>query len=74
MYLRCDGTLTVDVNGYPTCDNWATVTTDELLGTAIQSRQLSVEDFGMIGAGTVAIMVTAFAVRLILKTLVGGSK
>lgn len=74
MYLRCDGVLTVDVNGYPTCDNWVTVTTAELLGDAIQSHQLSAEDFGLLAGGTVAIMLTAFGVRIVLKTLFGGSR
>lgn len=33
-YLRCDGTLTVDAFGVPTCDQWTVISQDELLSLA----------------------------------------
>lgn len=33
-YLRCDGTLTVDALGQPSCDLWVLMPQDELLSLA----------------------------------------
>lgn len=74
MYLRCDGNLVVDASGYPACDNWVSVTTNELLGAALQAHKLSASDFGELAALTITIMLAAFGARQILKLILNPEK
>lgn len=73
IYLRCDGTLTVDVNGYPTCDSWSSITTSQILGDALQQHKLSADDFAQLGSLTVVILLAAFGVKMVVRQFLTNS-
>lgn len=67
-YLRCDSEIQI-VAGQISCSSWQSVPENELLGALVQSGQLTHADFNLLFAGVIAIMLTAFGVRVILKLL-----
>jgi len=69
MYLRCDGILEIDVNGYAKCDNFVSVSTSELLGDALQSHKLSEADYYELGTLTTVILLGAFGVKMVLQVI-----
>lgn len=69
MYLGCNGDLTIDLNGQAVCDNWVVVTEQELLNQALSNHLLSSEDFNILSASILAIMLVAMGLRVVLKTL-----
>lgn len=70
VYLGCNGTLTINpLSGQASCSNWVVVTEQELLNQALSSHLLSSEDFKILSASILAIMIVAMGLRLVLKTL-----
>ena len=59
MYLRCDGTLTTDVNGVISCTDWVAVTETELLDTVVQQYQLTESQYDELMGWTYLIMIAA---------------
>ncbi len=69
MYLGCNGDLSIDQYGQAICENWVVVTEQELLNQALSNHLLSQDDFNILSASILAIMIVAMGLRLVLKTL-----
>ena len=69
MYLFCDGTLSVDINGSPQCDTWVPVTEVELLNRVWISKTMTSEDFFILSAEIITLFIFAFGVKMIRKTM-----
>lgn len=74
IYLACDGEVVITQEGSPTCTNWVPVTHEELLNQALSNHLLSSDDFKILSASILAIMIAAMGLRLLLKTLSIGDK
>lgn len=70
MFLRCDGTITMDSMNRPSCTNWVAVTEQELLMDSLAAHRLSQADYELLAGWTIAMLATAFTVRLISKLIV----
>lgn len=68
----CDGTIAVAYGGlapFSCSGSWVFLTEQELLSQASQNQLLSREDFNILSASILAIMIVAMGLRLVLKTL-----
>lgn len=72
-YLRCDSEIVINGDQI-SCSAWQSVSENELLGALVQSSQLTQADYYQLAGGTIAIMLTAISVRVILKLLLSSPK
>lgn len=68
MYLRCDGTLSVDTDNKPVCDNWVAVSDTELLGAVVQQYQMSQADYLELSGFILLIFAVAYGIRSTIQT------
>lgn len=80
-FIGCDGFLIPAsmagdyVDAAPACSSgWVVITEQELLARSSQNQLLSREDFNILSAAILAIMIVAMGLRLVLKTLNIGGK
>lgn len=72
-YLRCESEIVL-IDNQISCSAWQSVSENELLGALVRSSQLTQADYYILAGGTIAIMLTAIGVRVILKLLLSSPK
>jgi hypothetical protein len=80
-FIGCDGPIVTPVIGInsrpdlPSCPSgWVVVTEQELLNQAPQNSLISREDFNVLSAWILTILIAAMGLRVVLKTLNIGAR